>query len=151
MSFQINFYLLRPIASDGDKITRENVAMEVTTPLQILQDDSSAPSSVGIFLRAGQRRLWVLSVTQIPYRPKGGVVPTLSCSLPLSASCRTQSWTGEMTQRTGLKPAISCLSLHCHTEKVQEVKGKCLIFECSVGHVTGVRLLAWAAHFCDIS
>nr|KAF6447432.1 hypothetical protein HJG63_011893 [Rousettus aegyptiacus] len=80
MSFQINFYLLRPVASDGDKITRENVAMEVTTPLQILQDDSSAPSSVGIFLRAGQRWLWVLSVTQIPYRPKGGVVPTLSCS-----------------------------------------------------------------------
>lgn len=104
---------------------------------------------MGIFLGARQRRLWVLSVTQLPSRPEAGHSPPLGFScvhcLPHPAaafSCQSQN--PELNRRDGREDtfiashfllhkgckAIPPLPSVYYTEKLQEGEGKCLIFEC---------------------
>lgn len=74
------------------------------------------------------------------------------------ANYRAQSWTGEMSEKIGFKPAVSChrrppksscFCLHCvaqkHSRKSKEKASS--LSERLVGVVPGVRPLALPAHF----
>lgn len=119
-------------------------------------------SLVVIFLGARWRWLWTLSIIQLSHGPKRGTFPTtwLSLHQPPTpfANYRTQSWTGEMSEKIGFKPAVSChrrppksscFCLHCvaqkHSRKSKEKASS--LSERLVGVVPGVRPLALPAHF----
>lgn len=114
---------------------------------------------MGIFLGARWRWLWVLSVTQLSDRPKGGAFPITCLSLYPPPLCQLQhtelnrrdEWKDRF-QASSFLPHVACevillLPSLCCPETLQEVKGKGLISECLVGVVPGVRPLALPAHF----
>lgn len=135
LNFQINFCLLRLIASDGYKSEREKVAKQVTTPFQILNSRWFLSSAFSRHFPGSQEEVAMGPWCHLVFlqTERGFPISLLLPQIPFSASDSTLRWTAGIPERMNFKPTISwCMQnaepsgfLYC-TKQPQEAKGKCL-------------------------